>query len=375
MNVKPPNQAMLRNLLVKRGLSLEKLAENAGFGSPRRLQKWMNGEARTVRHTNKAAVAKALGVEVGELDKEPPLADEPLSTISDRGALTNGIIRQDCKNVVADKSISRRILDARRLPSFAECIEASRTFPAINERHKDVPFVPEMGYNHFVQAGAVISIESRDSGIREVLAYGRSPGRGHPEHTPGIAILWSASFLHNLSLGVSTMDRWMEEVRTDPAAARTRFTAEVDSVLAELLDYKIGLRDLHLQIEPFALITNDQRSGQDAESGQRRIYTQYVFCARLSALGLKASVYPDLKSRTRGFPLYPLDKKEMSREDLEHCFCDKSTGRVNVMDILAWRGMFERTKTIRIGKATLVKGFDLIPVGRTSTRLSQREEP
>ena len=277
-------------------------------------------------------------------------------------------MKQDCKNVIADKSISERILDARALPSFAECIEASRTFPALDERHKDVPFVPEMNYNHFVQAGAVISIEKGDSGLREVLAYERSPGPGHPERTPGIAILWSASFLYNLSLGDSTMDRWMEMARTDTAAARTRFTGEVGSVLADPLAYKIQVKDLHLQVEPFAVITNDQRPGQGAESARGRVYTQYVFRASLSALELKASANPDLKSRSHGFPLYPLDEKEMNRQDLERCFCDTTTHKVNVMDVLAWRGIFEQEKTMREGKATLVKGFDLVPTSQTSTK-------
>lgn len=174
MLVRAPNPRMLQYLLRRSGLSLEKLAKEAGL-SPRRLQQWLSGKAMSVYQTSKAEVARALSCDdPDQLDSEPPTQDDTSSNIvSGTRALLDRIVMQDCKNVIKDESVSGRLLKPGRLPSFAECIAAAATVLPFDDAHKDALFT-RLGYNHFIQAGAVISIEAEESDTRNIVAYHRT---------------------------------------------------------------------------------------------------------------------------------------------------------------------------------------------------------
>lgn len=132
----------------------------------------------------------------------------------------------------------------------------------------------------------------------------------------GASILWGVSFLYNVPPGGREIDRWMDLSRIDASAAQKRFVSERGSVLAELLRYKIDLRDLRLQIVPFSVKTNDQRVGPMEKSGHRRVYTQFVFRVRVSAEELNCSARPDVGSRAPGIQVFVLPERTMSGADL-----------------------------------------------------------
>jgi hypothetical protein len=288
--------------------------------------------------------------------------DETSSTLISPRALLDGVTLQDRKNVIRDDSISHRILTATRLPSFAECVYAVRTVNPADEEEKDTSLNPGWRYNHFVQAGAVICIEPEEGDVPLVIAYHRVPQVGlPPERTLGISVLWGASFTYNVRPGGKAMDRWMDQVTTDRSGAQRQFVDENGSVLADLLRYKIDLVDLRLNTTPFAVITSDQRNDRDDKGWMGRVYTQYVFRVRLSARELLGSTRPELGMRAPGIQVCCLPEQEMKAEMLKQTFWNKQKNTPNLMDILAWRGMFERNKTISIGKAALVKGFEIVP--------------
>jgi hypothetical protein len=253
--------------------------------------------------------------------------------------------------------LSELILQSHSLPSFAESVEVSTT-ELPREEDKDIPR-EHWAHNHYLQAAAVISFDCTGSNMRHVLGYYRAGLPGILEHTPGLSVLWAASFRYNVRDYLpDLMDGWMEEGRYSPVRARNRFTAERHSVLAALLTRKIRLTGLPLKIAPYAVITNDQR---DVAAGLRRVYTQYVFNVHLPVWRSSEECMADLQDRAPGFRLCPLPQDEAAKREQEQQFSDSSTGKHNLMDILAWRGMFTNKRRLSIKKATLTKGFDLLP--------------
>ena len=380
----------LCTLLDDKDWTRQTLVDKSGV-RPRTLQHMLGvkkkGKRVATKYCNVKFVAEALGVvpsalvdqqataksrehaldvnDSKEMDQQLPSEDEMSLTVGSR-LLVGEDTMQDRKNVIRDDSISHRILAATQLPSFAECVHAVRTVYPADEKEKDTPQNPGWRYNHFIQAGALVCIEPEEGEMPLVLAYHRVPQvRLPPERTPGISVLWGASFNYNVRPGGSTMDRWMDQVTTDRNGAQRRLIDPKGSVLAELLRYKIGLVDLPLTLAPFAVITNDQRTDRVGGGWMGRVYTQYVFHVRLSTRELQKSAKPEPGLRAPGIQVFCLPKQEMKTEDLEQRFCNKQTNAPNLMDILAWRGMFEQKNTIRIGKARLVKGFDLVPNHKT----------
>lgn len=359
--VDAPDIDTLRQLLKSRELTLAELAFRSGL-SAREINALLQKGARkkVFLHTIKS-LSTGLDIEDHELYGSTRARDGTPSELSGHRVSIDGVTRQEWKNVIVDESIRQRILSTEKMPSFAECIRATRTFPPLDDQHKDYPFDPNSHYNHFLQAAAVISIEKAEEGAWQVLAYQRSPrpGLSQYEHTRGNAILWGASFSYNLARPPwSEMDKWMEKVKTRASDAKMRFTAEVGSVLMELPDYKIDLRDLPLQIEPFAVITNDQRTERDHGSKGGRVYTQFVFHVRFSSQALEMSSEPDVGKRDYGTPWCCLSEQAMPYKALRDCF--SQGGKLNVMDVLAWKGMFVKKHRIAIEKATFTKGFVLI---------------
>lgn len=357
-NVPKPNT--LEYLMKRAGFDRVGLAEALDM-SLHRIQDWLSGRAKGMHPKSRIALAKALGVDESELDREYFLQDEPPSTEINVRAFANGLVMQDCKNVIRDESISERILGAHSLPSFVECVEASATFVPTDLEAKDVPIVRDLNYNHFFQAGALISVNSTESNQPHMLGYYRSPLPGSPQHihTQGLAVLWGASFPYNLSrLSPSFMDRWIGEVRRSPVRAQNQFTAERSSILADLLYYKINLSKLPTEITPFAVITNDQRN---RESGAGRVYTQYVFRMHLSVQESQKGIAKEFQRRAPAVRLCFLPQAPMTAQELKQLFCDRSSGKRNLMDILAWRAMFTKQRRIGIELAALRRGFDLLP--------------
>ena len=357
MSVAAPNPDTLRYLRNRAGLDQAQLAAAAGL-SLRRIAQLEQGLAKSMHPANKARLARALSVDEAELDKECVFQEKPPSTQFNASALASGIPIQARKNLIRDQSLSERLLQASSLPSFVECVEASST-ELPREEDKDVPHDPRWGYNHFLQAAAVISVNCTEDDLRQVLGYYRMARPGIPEHTPGLAILWGASFLYNvLDFSPTPMDRWMTEARCFPVRAKNRFTAERGSVLTSLLAYKITLADLPLDIAPYAVITTDQR---DNTTGVRRVYTQYLFDVRLPPWKSTEGFMTDFQDRARGLHLCLLPYVAATAHKQERQFSDPATGRRNLMDILAWRGMFTRARQLSIENATLTKGVDLLP--------------
>ena len=195
-------------------------------------------------------------------------------------ALPTATLTQDLKNLIRDKRLSERLLQADLLPSFAECVDGSST-ELPREEDKDNPRLLGWRYNHFLQAAAILSVDSAGENLRQTVAYYRRALPGLREHTPGLAILWGASFVCRVrEYFPSRMDYWMEDVRCCSILAQDSFVAKLDSVLAHLLYRKIHLEDVPLKIVPYAVVTNDQR---DESTGTGRVYTQYVFDVRLPA--------------------------------------------------------------------------------------------
>ena len=267
-------------------------------------------------------------------------------------------LTEDLKNLIRDDELSRHLLKADALPSFAECVEGSST-ELLREKDKDIPRIPGWTYNHFLQASAFISFACTGDGRRYVLGYCRVALPEIPEHTPGLAILWGASFLYKVrEYYPRPMDRWMEEVAYVPVRAKDSFTAERGSVLADLLARKINLKDLPLTSAGFGVVTNDQR---DSGAGVRRVYTQYVFDVRLPPYKSTDECLEFIRDRALGIHVCPLLQSSVTAPKQEEQFANPHTGKRNLLDILVWRGMFSNEQRLALEKATLTKGLELLP--------------
>lgn len=131
------------------------------------------------------------------------------------------------------------------------------------------------------------------------------------------------------------------------------------SVLTDVLSYKIDLRDVPLQISPFAVITNDQRTEPRLAGKTQRVYTQFTFRVQLSRDALERSKQPDVAQRSYGAACSYLPEQPMDDEILNALFTDDKSSKLNVMDVLAWRGMFSSDNGLVLDKASLTQGFDV----------------
>jgi hypothetical protein len=282
---------------------------------------------------------------------------------SRREAVATGRLMQERKNILQEKAISRRFLLAERIPTLVECVAASNCLTPAYPGEKDVPHAPSVGYNHFIQVGVVITAqEGEGQQAKEVLAYHRSlrPEAAQFALTQGMAVLWGASFEWNLLHTRTAMDDWMVLAQTDGTKAREVFTQQSGSTLAALLRYKIDLCDLPLHISPLAVITNDLRTARVKEGKTGRIYTQYTFRASLSAEVRARLKESDLEKRAFGVPVVWLPARVMPVNELEDRFSDHNTGKKNLMDILAWQSLFAKRNRLRMGTASLRRGFHLV---------------
>lgn len=356
------SKALIRKMLKQlydssKYTSQEELAKAAGV-SPKTV--WNAMQGNPVAKKSRIAIGRALGLagdfllfvaqkaeDTVTASKEPP-AGVPSAEIN--SGLAKGERTQDIKLVLKDQPLRKQILDGKALPSFAACVDTAVAFTPVNDKHKDYPFLPATRYNHFFQPSVVVVLRHR--GGQRILGYSRMPKDGSPDylHTQGYSILLTSDFLRRLHRHKqSPMDRWMACVRRNKAEAAEQFLDGEKPVLLEIIQYKADLSALACKIEPFGVITNDQRI-----RGTGRVYTQYVFritcpvsdsdldelVRRISAPGLALHLVPEDAEPDEFF---------VGRE-----------GRKNVMDIAVWRALRGEDLRIKVEKATFIRGFDLV---------------
>ncbi|HUT91418.1 MAG TPA: hypothetical protein VMY37_18110 [Thermoguttaceae bacterium] len=345
----------VRQLLKEKSLGQEHLTDLKGNLIPRStVQKLVSGRQKTISKVSLERFAAALDVTADYLLRENPSAPrEPNPKRSP----------PDRKNRIATESLSRRLLARNAAtPSFAECVKGSLLTIAKDSNEKDNP-LRGWTYNHFFQAAATIYVV-HEGGKREVVVYQRTPRAGivQYEHTRGVAMLWGASFSYSQpGIAPQAMDKWIDDVDYDPVSASQEFTCTRGSVLTKLLQYKVDLTDVPVaRIMPFAVLTRDERTSQGGIL-QGRVYTAYAFELLIERKTWKTEVEPTWSKRASVYPYcWPVEKLEQNT--LETRFCDVERDTLSLMDILAWRAIFDNDRVIcdKSRKATLKRGFELV---------------
>lgn len=275
--------------------------------------------------------------------------------------------KMDRKNVLMKLALSARILK-NRPPTLAECVAKSCKWLTPTAAHKDIPYSPDLPYNHFLQVAAVIEFCNANPAYRARLTYSREEVHDAiQQFRLGNSCLWAASFDFRERGRDKAMDEWMEMVAGDPEAAAEEFIRDRDSILSRLLKYKIDLHGSEpVGIRPWGVVTNDLHAAGKA----KRVYSQYVFRVTVNVneswrdlvAAMRNTKQPRILANVDSFGLLP----EGTDERLY--FRDKN-GSPNLMDIVVWRSLTSSAKCIREGSATFVRGFDLCRLpGRASKK-------
>ena len=241
--------------------------------------------------------------------------------------------RQDLKNVLRSAHTRDALLNGQP-PSLREAVLDSVLFPALDDAHKDLPFVPGTDYNHFIQLALVVPVWFAGDEQPVVLGYHRSPTilPYTYVHTQGVSLLWTTGFLHGLGqMADLDMHEWIELTGTQsPAEAQAAFLDGSDPTILRLLEHRLCLAGHQRTIRPLGVVTNDQR-GQ----GKARVYTHYVFRCDLKLPDTPADrmlVLADLiAGREQPVPLHWNDHRDQRFRS--------ANGRPNLMDIVVWRGL------------------------------------
>lgn len=262
---------------------------------------------------------------------------------------------RDLKNLITDLGLSARLLKLTHVPAFSECVTSSLMFSTSACQQKDDPRLEGFTYNHFFQPALIIRVQH--AGERFVLAYHRTPrfGSSQYSHTQGMSIIWAASYCFGLSGRVLSedgnslcpMDKWVLILERDRERAAEALVGGPQPILVTLLLDKIDLRRQLLQIHPFGVVTNDQRSDH-----QQRVYTQYVFVADITADESALHQLSMIRRRELEMRLLP------PRPEYRECF--RSIKGTNLMDMVLWEAMLKERKKHRIETARFVRGFSIV---------------
>ncbi len=343
---------LVAKLALRKGFTTDKkVCETAGIAANtyRRALKSLRIEAKTAERICKVLGARSI-YELIKSDKPDQLRDSvdreqsPPTVLSPEAA--RGKKLQDVKVVLDDVSYSNRLLEvAGPLPTFLECVLHSVTFTPVSDSHKDRPFLPSFSYNHFIQSSMLVVIKNGDPSL---LGYSRMEQLGEPTcvHTSGLSVLFSSARPQTIKgFGTSPLDTWRRIGLTQPQRARHDLIGHGRCLLLETLRHKLDLVGEDVRIEPFGVITNDQRPDY------QRIYSQYVFRVDLHAHGGDLDLYVN-SLRPRHHRLHRLPEG-LDEED----YFTGRDGKKNAMDIVAYRALCSEATQVVFGKCRFTRGF------------------
>ncbi len=334
------------------------IAEAAGIGE-RTVWKIIHGGQVNGNTAEKLSVGLGLGKDFQSLltkrsrgQTSLPIArdEEGVPTTVLTARSLQGTDRQDVKLVLASRDLSNALASGRGIPSFAECLKASKVCTAMDDTHKDHPFLPSLNVNHFIQPSLVVTLDVASG--PKVLGYARAKKPMHPGHvhTVGMSMLFGCSPVWNVVRQPQTpLDVWLDLTTADAADARHTLVAGECPVVLQLAQYKIDLVGYKCRIWPLGVITKDER-----RQSFNRIYTQYVFQVRL-AVTVRHVDQMVKRIPVDGMALYRL----ASDQDAEVVFAGKE-GRVNMMDIVAWQALHCDEMHLEYGHAKFWRGFAVV---------------
>jgi hypothetical protein len=323
---------------------------------PRTLSKAFNGGRVAVDTLMKLARAVGLGNDYHELilwdkpESSPQiLLEEAEVTPTVLGGAAMHADSQDIKLLLTSRDLSRSLLGLKDVVSFAECLRATTVWTPINDAHKDHAIVPGLTYNHFVQPSVVVTLDVDDSA--NVVAYSRVKRPFQPSnvHTEGMSILIAGSPLWNVVRHKkSPLDHWLASTG-DRKKATTQLLGGISPAILHFVQYKIDLLRYECRILPLGVITKDE-----CRRSHKRVYTQFVFRVRLT---VKAKNLDDFVSHIPSRGLFPYRLSD--NIDPEQTFVS-ADGRVNEMDVVAWRALHGRAATLKFGSARFRRDFQIV---------------
>jgi hypothetical protein len=277
--------------------------------------------------------------------------------------------KTDLKTLLTSHDLSVQIL-SNQYPSLHQIFIHSfgQKFPS--DHAKNQPHFPGFNYNHFIQVGIIFPFAGACKGERAFVGYYRAGSRF--EHTKGASFIWGASFECNPAIEKtpehSIVDNWISLVGFDKDAAKRQFLDSKTTILRNLFRYKIAIEGRIESITPFGVITRDERSANN-----RKCYTTYIFEAVMQSATNFRSPFEALKWAKQVFNFHDISplilvgsggalswrsvEKEGKETDEEVFTTDK--GRLNEMDIAAWRALRSPVKAIDFKQARFHPGFDL----------------
>lgn len=275
----------------------------------------------------------------------------------------------DLKTLLNDPALSQEIF-ADRYPSLHKVLVHAFGLKFFGDAAKKHPHLPGFSYNHFIQLGIIFSLSGTWNSKSLCIGYHRSGTRF--EHTKGASILWAASFECNPPIDKipdsrSVIDDWLARARLDRESARSVFWSPGKTILRTLFEYKIQIKGTIASIRPFGVVTRDERDGKD-----QRCYSNYVFEMVMESQETFERASEALKCakqvlsphnipmllmyRDGGLVSWKSDESEGKGQDTDVFATNE--GRLNEMDIVAWRGI-GHGEAVDFKQTRFHPGFDL----------------
>lgn len=280
-------------------------------------------------------------------------ADDPLSVPAAAGALLANIrYQQQIKNIIANADVSKRLLEAKDLPTLLECIIASEVYAPRRDEEKDRPLKEDLGYNHFFQLSAVLFWSDQKDHSRNFIGYLREPKATISQfvHTQGLSVLWAGSYGYNLYGRPDIMDAWVRSVARDEERAARQMVGGKSPILLQILEYKLSICDATTSILPLGVVTKDERPKS------KRVYTQYVFLVEL--LPTEPIVGPSEVTETIDAPDVCVLTLPTSVDP--HTAFTNHKGDKNLMDILVWQALHSSDARLEVEAATFRRGMIIL---------------
>jgi hypothetical protein len=319
---------------------------------------WSALKGKPIIKKTRLKLAKAVGLaddrkilrRGGSHKADGAIGPETLTTVLDATAIQKRKF-QDVKLVLHAPRLSKALISGKSMPSFAECMRQSNVWTPVDDRHKDYPFLRGSTFNHFVQLALVVTLDL--IGEPKLICYRRMPRPQVPSqvHTVGPSILFGCSswaHVDRYKHQKSPLDMWLDTVEDSNEAEMALLGGE-RPILLQLAERKIDLLPHRRRITPFGIITRDER-----KESFKRVYTQFVFHVVLSVT---------TKDVDRFVRLIPAHGAQLSRlpekiDPVSVFAGDK--GRLNTMDIVAWKALHCDDLVVQFGSARFCRGFAIV---------------
>ena len=143
----------------------------------------------------------------------------------------------------------------------------------------------------------------------------------------------------------SALDHWLASTH-NPKRATAQLLGGIAPAILHFVSYKIDLLRYECRIVPLGVITKDER-----RKPHLRVYTQFSFHVRLK---VKAKNLDEFVGHlpTRGLFPYRLSRFI----DPEKVFVG-TDGRMNAMDVVAWRALHGKAPMLNCGSAKFRRDF------------------